>query len=78
MQRPGDAPLEPILQFLGVDAVVLQLFADVVKGLGQAEHFLGALAAVRQRPLDAQETQVSLAGGRIGRLLVARLGGGLA
>ena len=60
--------LQPVLQLLGVDAVVDQLLADVVERLGQAQHLLGALAAVGQCALDAQQPQGALPGGRIGRL----------
>ena len=42
-ERVGNACLQPAFQLLGVDAVVDELLADVVEGVGQSQHFLRVL-----------------------------------
>ena len=75
-ERFGDAALKAVPELLGVDAVVDELFADVVEAFGDAQNFLGAFAAAGQRALHAERAQLALPGRRIERLGVAGLTAG--
>ena len=71
LERIGNARLQSLLEFLGIDAIIDQLHADVIDGLGHSQSFLGIFAAIRERPLHPQHLQGKPPLGRIGRSFVA-------